>query len=29
MPGGIVEAARLAPGLLQRIGLRKGARWQR
>jgi branched-chain amino acid transport system permease protein len=26
MPGGIVQAARLTPGLLQRIALRKGAR---
>jgi branched-chain amino acid transport system permease protein len=26
MPGGIVQAARLAPGLLQRIALRKGGR---
>jgi branched-chain amino acid transport system permease protein len=26
MPGGIVQAARLAPGLLQRMALRKGAR---
>jgi branched-chain amino acid transport system permease protein len=26
IPGGIVQAARLAPGLLQRMALRKGGR---